>query len=81
MQKLSAVWFEPTGEAVPAPPDQPVAARVKVPPTPGTPRPELSNTPVQGDEVVDSGLGELPPVTGSDLTAEDGAGPAVGGIS
>jgi hypothetical protein len=35
--------------------------------------PELSNTPVQGDEVVDSGLGELPPVKGADLSEQGDA--------
>ncbi|QQS01188.1 MAG: 1,4-alpha-glucan branching protein GlgB [Austwickia sp.] len=74
VQKLSAVWFEATGEAVPVPSEQPEqAAQPKEPPTPGIPRPELSNTPVQGDEVVDSGLGELPPVKGADLSEQGDA--------
>ncbi|MCA0436946.1 MAG: 1,4-alpha-glucan branching protein GlgB [Actinobacteria bacterium] len=79
VQKLSAVWFEPTGEAVPTTlPGEARPAR-KEPPTPGIPRPELSNTPVQDDEVVDSGLGELPPVQGADLA--DGGRSSLPGIS
>ena len=75
MQKLSAVWFEPTGQA-PAPPAREAAPRAEEARTPGRPRPELSNTPVQEDEGVDSGLGALPPVRGAELGSGRAAGHA-----
>lgn len=63
MQKMSAVWFEPASGRVEAAVAEGVAQpAAEEPARPGKTRPELSNTPVQAGEVVDSGLGELPPV-------------------
>ncbi|MBW3084534.1 1,4-alpha-glucan branching enzyme GlgB [Austwickia sp. TVS 96-490-7B] len=64
VQKLSSVWFEPeaggTAVVVAAAPADVDHHGV------GISRPELSSSPVQVDDEVDSGLGQLPSVTGQD---------------
>ncbi|MEP7159612.1 MAG: 1,4-alpha-glucan branching protein GlgB [Dermatophilaceae bacterium] len=78
VQKLSAVWFEATGQPVPDQPRDGAAEGSTGAPrtiTRGAPRPELMNTPVTDTEVVDSGLGELPAVTGPVPTASQDAAP------
>ncbi len=81
LAKMGAVYFEP-GEADTAafPPAAAAAAEAKAAKTPsqkGHARPELSNSPAVAEEAVDSGLGELPPVSGGGSEeTEEGAGHA-----
>ncbi|WP_116112862.1 1,4-alpha-glucan branching protein GlgB [Austwickia chelonae] len=72
MQKLSAVWFEPAGLPSEVVIPEAVHPAAEERPTLGTPRPELSNSPVQADVAVDSGLGSLPPVHGGEIPPGDG---------
>ena len=82
--KMGTVWFEPGpatheqvvheapesvpwADAVPGS-GQPLAGGGGRRGGPGAQRPELSGTPVMAEEVKDSGLGELPPVIGEEVT-------------